>query len=88
MSVRARIALLVQAQGAKKAASDVDGVGRATDRLERKTRGAGRSMRDSQRDTAGFHRELRQLRRGLAVGAIAAAGFGAAIGSHAVSEYA
>lgn len=87
MSVRARIALLVQAQGAKKAASDVDGVGRATDRLERKTRGAGRSMRDSQRDTAGFHRELRQLRRGLAVGAIAAAGFGAAIGSHAVSEY-
>ncbi len=87
MSVRARIALLVQAQGARKASSDVDGVAKSTDKLDRKTRSAGKSMRGAKSEAEGFHTTLRDLRRGLAVGAIAASGFAAAIGAHAVAEY-
>lgn len=78
MNLRARIGLLVEAQGARKAATDIDGVAKAVDKTGRESATAGRKMRRAKDDTKAWRKEL------AGVASVAAVGFAAVIGKQAV----
>lgn len=84
MDAKARIGLLVEAQGASKAKRDVEGVGKATSDLGSKTAKAGTRMQLARNAADRFGGALRTMARwarygAIAVGGIAATGIGLGI---------
>lgn len=74
MDVKARIGLLVQAQGAKRTASDIEGVAHSVDDLGTKSTRSGRAARRSSAEHDRFHRSIRGLSSALKIGAVGAVG--------------
>jgi hypothetical protein len=75
MSVKSRIALLVEAQGARRAANEIDDVARSTRKAGDESDKAGRKMRSAGNDSNAFRNSLRGLSAAAGVGAAAASGF-------------
>jgi acid phosphatase family membrane protein YuiD len=87
MSARARVALLVQAEGANRAANEIDGVTRATKRIGHEADASGRKMKVAHGASRGFASGLRGVGNAAKFGAVAVAGLGVAIAKGAVDEY-
>ncbi len=76
MDVKARIGLLIQAQGAHRAASEIDTVARSTKRVGDETATTGRRMRETDRHRARFHQGLMGLAGAARFGVAALGGAG------------
>lgn len=76
MDVKARIGLLIQAQGAHRAASEIDTVARSTKRVGDETATTGRRMREADRHRARFHQGLMGLAGAARFGVAALGGVG------------
>lgn len=76
MDVKARIGLLIQAQGAHRAASDIDSVARSTKRVGDETATTGRRMRAADRERTRFHQGLMGLAGAAKFGVAALGGVG------------
>lgn len=87
MSVRARVALIVQAEGAHRAAADVDGVARATKRVGDESERSGRKMRVAHGAASKFGSGLQSLASSAKYGALGVAALGVALGKGAIDEY-
>lgn len=87
MDMKARIGLLVQAQGAKRASSEIAGVAKSVDNVGDKSVAAGRKMKGARAAASGFQRGLKGLSTTMKYGAVAAVALGIAIGKGAITEY-
>lgn len=83
MSLKARIGLMVEAQGARRAAGDVDHVARSVDRLDRRTDATSRTFGRARSAAGGLTRGLLGLARATTYGALAGAGLAIAFGRKA-----
>jgi hypothetical protein len=79
MSVKSRIALLVQAQGARRAANEIDDVAKSTRKAGDETDVAGRKMRSASKESDGFRKSIRGLSAAASGGAAAASGLTSAL---------
>lgn len=85
--VKSRIKLLVESQGASRAARDIDGVGRSVDRIGGASGRSAKQMKAIRDEGSKFHRSLNGLSR-VASGGVAALGaLGAAAGVKAVGDF-
>lgn len=87
MAVKSRIALIVQAEGARRASSEIDGVARSTKSVGKETDVAGRKMRAGHSASRGFSSGLRGIGTAAKFGAGAVAVLGAAVAKGAVDEF-
>jgi hypothetical protein len=87
VNVRSRIALLVQAQGARRAAGDIDDVAGATRRVGDRTERAGRQIKKADVEASRWHKSLRATAKAAKIGAVAATGLALAVGKHSIDEF-
>jgi hypothetical protein len=86
-NIRSRIGLLVEAQGARRAAGELDSVARSTRNIGSESRTAGRRMGLAQTSARRLHDQIRGLGTAAKYGALAIAALGVAVAKGAVSEY-
>lgn len=87
MDAKARIALLVEAQGAKRASRDVDGVTKSVGGLGDKTDRTGKRMGKARSAASSFTSSIRGMARWVKYGAAALGLFGLALGKRSLDEW-
>lgn len=87
LDAKARIALLVEAQGASKAKRDIQSVTGATGKLSGETATSGKRMTIAQRAALGFRSGIAKLARAAKYGAFILGGLSLAIGKKAIDEW-
>lgn len=86
MSVKSRIALIVSAEGARRAAREIDDVADSTKRVGRETDTTGRKMRTAESASAGFAKGLQNVQTtmaGISESASSRGGLASALGGAA-----
>ncbi len=84
MDLKARIGLLVEAQGARRAARDIDGVARPVRRLGQESETACRRMRTAEAQALSFRKGLIGMTSFVSAGAVGVFGLGAVL--HGAAE--